>query len=165
MRKNIGGKLRRSRLWLDPWTEKTGVVPKQIEVSPWLKILRPNELLSGILLKKVNHYAGELTDIYYPYLSCESIKCIVKRTEIVVGLAGFISTLFGSGSYCKPHTGWLINNKISFLPVLWPGSPTSRCYKVKFWRESSSVMLTARPALYPYVVESRERKQVLSLLS
>lgn len=109
------------------------MVPKQIEVSPRLEILKPNELLSGILLKKVNHYVGELTDIYYPYLSCESIKCIVKQTEIVVGLAGFISTLFGSGSYCKPHTGWLISNIISFLPVLWPGSPTSRYYKVKFW--------------------------------
>ena len=165
MRGDIGGKLERCRLWLDPWTDKTGVVPKQTEVSPRLEILRPNELLSGILLKKFNHYVGELTDIYYPYLSSESIKRIAKQTEIVVGLAVFTSILFGSGSYCKPHTGWLINDIISFLPVLWPESPTSRCYKVRFWWESSSVMVTARLALYPHVVESRDRKQVLSWLS
>ena len=35
--------------------------------------------------------------------------------------------IVSSGSYCKPHAGWLINNIISFLPVLWPGSPSSGC--------------------------------------
>ena len=78
---------------LDPQTDKTAAVPKYNEISPRLEMLRPNELLSGILQKKFNHYVGELTDIYNPYLSCESIKCTVKQAQIVVGLACFTSTL------------------------------------------------------------------------
>lgn len=93
MRRNVGEKLERSRLWLDPQTEKTAAVPKYNEISPRLEMLKPNELLSGILQKKFNHYVGELTDIYNPPLSCESIKCIIRQAQIVVGLACFTSTL------------------------------------------------------------------------
>lgn len=65
---------------------------------------------------------------------------LYKHTVVIVS----------SGSYCKPHAGWLINNIISFLPVLWPASPK---FRMSAWSSSGETPpLRCRLLTFPCIL-------------